>query len=91
MPKNSSQTPGARAVLVARTLPAVGAGAAAGGGALAGHPTAGVAIAVAIVVGQLVVLGAPVLAASLIALFRKDAKDAVKRIGALTELIDKLR
>lgn len=56
-----------------------------------GPATAGLAVAAAIVAGQLAVLGAPVVAASLIALFRKDTKDAVKRIGALTDLIDKLR
>jgi hypothetical protein len=76
---------------IRRALPAVGAGAVAGGGAWAGHPAAGLAVAAAIVAGQLAVLGAPVVAASLIALFRKDTKDAVKRIGALTDLIDKLR
>jgi hypothetical protein len=48
-------------------------------------------VAVAGVAGHLVVIGTPVLAASLIALFRKNGPDAVKRIGALTDLIDKLR
>jgi len=90
MLKNSSPHSRGRA-LVAKALPTVGAGTAAGGAALAGHPTAGAVAAVAIVAGQLVVVGTPVLAASLIALFKKNGTDAVKRIGALTDLIDKLR
>ncbi len=90
MLKNSSPDRRGRAV-AARVLPTVGAGAAAGGGALAGPPTAGAVAAAVIVAGQLVVVGTPVLAASLIALFNKNGADAVKRIGALTDLIDKLR
>ena len=90
MLKNSS--PARRGTgLMARVLPPLGAGAAAGGGALAGHPQAGAVAAVAIVAGQLAIIGTPVMAASLIALFKKNGADAVKRIGALTDLIDKLR
>ena len=84
MLKNSS--PARRSTLVA----ALGAGAAVGA-ALAGHPTAGAVVAAAIVAGRLAVIGTPVLAASLIALFKKNGADAVERIKALAALIDKLR
>ncbi len=79
--------------VAARALPTLGAGTAFGGAALAGHPVAGAVVAVVAVAGQLVVgaIADPKGAASLIALFRKDADDAVKRIEALTALIDKLR
>jgi hypothetical protein len=48
---------------------------------------------VTVVAGQLVAaaIADPKGAVSLIALFRKDTDDAVKRIEALTALIDKLR
>jgi hypothetical protein len=77
--------------IAARVLPAVGAGSVAGGSALAGHAGAGAVAAAAIIAGQLAIVGMPVLAASLIALFKKNGTDAVRRIGALTDLIDKLR
>ncbi len=82
--------------LAARTLPTLGAGTVAGGAALAGHPAAGAVVAAVIVAGQLAVELMRALTqrqiaktASEIALNSDD--DVVKRIGALTDLIDKLR
>jgi hypothetical protein len=92
MSKKSSPIRKAGTVAV-RALPTLGAGTAFGGGALAGHPVAGAVVAVAAVAGQLVgsAIADPKGAASLVALFCKDTDAAVKRIEALTALIDKLR
>jgi hypothetical protein len=89
MPGNPS--PIRRAVTLTARMSAPGL--VAGGGVLSGHSYAGIALAACIVVGQLALLGLPVVAAALIAIRKQDATadDTVKLIGALTRLIEKLR
>lgn len=95
MPKNSSPIRRGSA-LATRTVPSLGAGAVVGGAALAGHPIIGAVVAAAIVAGQVAVEIVRVrtqrqVARAAAEIARNSDEDAVKRIGALTELIEKLR
>ncbi|MGC5033795.1 hypothetical protein [Micromonospora sp. DT229] len=95
MPKNSSPVRGGSALMV-RMAATFGAGTIVGGASLTGQPTVGAVLAAAIVVGPLIVdvirtLTQRQVAQTASEIARNSDEDAVKRIGALADVIDKLR